>query len=340
MSTLLLHSNIRATTLLYPIFSATIMLYPFLDVTVYIYWRKRKNKNASPTLDAYLYEGKREGGRVKTTNIGYLGTIPENNPSLAQRALFWEEALARLKVHNLPEAQQQKQENAIALKVEPVDATLAVRYSPEDKRGSLKQSITTTGLPPIPRKNYSLIVADPPWTYSLRETDRTHRNRTPYPNMSDEELFNLPIGEIAAQNAYLLLWVTNNHLPLGFQCLETWGFSYKTTFTWLKVTKNSTSHEIKPRIGVGHYGRGCTEHFLVATKGSPKSFTHLGLTNIPNVILAPRTDHSRKPEEFFVMANRLGDALGGSRIELFARELREGWDAWGAEVEENPVGAP
>jgi N6-adenosine-specific RNA methylase IME4 len=152
--------------------------------------------------------------------------------------------------------------------------------------------------------------------------------------MCDEDILNLPIGKIAEKNAYLFLWVTNNHLPLGFQCLETWGFTYKTTFTWLKVTKNSTSNEIKPRIGVGHYGRGCTEHFLVATKGKPKSFTHLGLTNISNVILAPRTEHSRKPEEFFVIANRLGDALGGSRIELFARELREGWDAWGAEVEE------
>ncbi|HEY9832536.1 MAG TPA: MT-A70 family methyltransferase [Stenomitos sp.] len=320
----MLHSNIRAT----------MVLYPFLDVTVYIYWRKRNNKNAPPTLDAYLYEGKREGGRVRTKNIGYLGTIKEFKPSIAQRALFWEEALARLKVHNLPEAEQEKLELAIALKVQPVDTTLAVRYSPEDKRGNLKQSITTTGLPPIPQKNYSLIVADPPWTYLLRESDRTHRNRTPYPNMSDEEIFNLPIGEIAAQNAYLLLWVTNNHLPLGFQCLETWGFTYKTIFTWLKVTQKSTSNEIKPRIGMGHYGRGCTEHFLVATKGKPKSFTSLGLTNIPNVILANRTDHSRKPEEFFVIANRLGDVLGGSRIELFARELREGWDAWGAEVEE------
>lgn len=304
---------------------------------MYIYWRKRNNKNAEPTLDAYLYEGKREGGRVKTTNKGYLGTIPENNPTKAQRALFWEKALARLKAKNLNQAEQQNLEQALALKVEPVDAILAVRYSHKDKRGNLKQSITTTGLPPIPQKNYSLIVVDPPWTYSLRESDRTHRNRTPYPNMSDADILNLPIGQIAAADAYLLLWTTNNHLPLAFQCLETWGFTYKTTFTWLKTTKDSTSIDIKPRIGVGHYGRGCTEHFLVATIGSPRSFTSLGLTSIPNVILAPRTDHSRKPEEFFALANQLGDVLGGSKIELFARELREGWDAWGAEVPEKPA---
>jgi N6-adenosine-specific RNA methylase IME4 len=304
---------------------------------VYIYWRKRNNKNAEPTLDAYLYEGKREGGRVKTTNKGYLGTIPENNPTKAQRALFWEQALARLKAKNLNQAEQQKLEKALALKVEPVDATLAARYSHDDKRGNLKQSIITTGLPPIPEKNYSLIVADPPWTYSLRESDRTHRNRTPYPNMSDADILNLPIGQIAAADAYLLLWTTNNHLPLAFQCLESWGFTHKSMFTWVKTTKGSASNALKPKIGVGHYGRSCTEHFLVALKGKPKSFTSLKLTNIPNVIHAPRTNHSQKPEEFFAIANRLGDALGGRKIELFARTRREGWDAWGAEVPEEPA---
>ncbi len=85
-------------------------------------------------------------------------------------------------------------------------------------------------------------------------------------------------------------------------------------------------------MGVGHYGRGCTEHFLVGVKGKPKSFTGFGLRDIPNVILEPRTQHSRKPEKFFAIANRLGDALGGSKIELFARSRREGWDAWGADV--------
>jgi len=312
-------------------------LYSFLDVTVYIYWRKRNNKNAPPTLDAYLYEGKREGGRVKTKNIGYLGTIKEFKPSLAQRALFWEEALARLKVHNLPEAEQEKVEKALALKVTPVDAAKVIRYSQDDKRGRLKQSIKTTELPPIQKKNYSLIVADPPWTYFLRESEQMHQTRTPYPNMSNEEILNLPIGQIAAKNAYLLLWTTNNHLAVAFQCLEAWGFTHKSLFTWVKVTKSSTSNHIKLRIGTGHYGRSCTEHFLVATKGLPKSFMNLGLTNIPNVIHAPRTEHSRKPEEFFVIANRLGDALGGSRIELFARQLRDGWDAWGAEVPEKPA---
>ena len=150
--------------------------------------------------------------------------------------------------------------------------------------------------------------------------------------MTDEAILNLPIGSIAATDSYLLLWVTNNHLPLGFQCLDRWGMEYKSIFTWVKTTKSSTVLNPHPHIGIGHYGRNCTEHFLVATKGNPGSFTTHGLTNIPNVIFAPRLQHSKKPDEFWAIADRLAQQLGGDKIELFARCSRDGWDAWGAEV--------
>lgn len=210
-----------------------------------------------------------------------------------------------------------------------------MKYQPDDKIGQLKLSIALNlipGLPPIPNIDYRLIVCDPPWNFTLRETDATHRGRCPYPAMSDEQILNLPIGSIAHQNSYLLLWVTNNHLPLGFRCLERWGFTYKSIFTWVKTTKASTEQEPKVNFGIGHYGRNCTEHFLVATKGNPGSFTSHGLTNVPNTIFASRSKHSEKPSEFWTVADRLAEKLGGSRIELFARSKRDGWDSWGAEA--------
>lgn len=209
-------------------------------------------------------------------------------------------------------------------------------YTVNDKTGQLKLAISQQllpNLPPIPVGNYSLITIDPPWNYQLRETDATHRGRCPYPSMTDQQILDIPIGTIAASNTYLLLWVTNNHLPLGFKCLESWGFAYKSIFTWVKTTKASTEEDPRVNIGIGHYGRNCTEHWLVATKGKPGSFTSHGLTNIPNVIHAPRGKHSQKPEEFWVIADRLAEKLGGKNIELFARQRRSGWDAWGAEVE-------
>lgn len=145
--------------------------------------------------------------------------------------------------------------------------------------------------------------------------------------MSDQEILDLPMGMIAAKNTYLLMWVTNSHLALGLQCLEAWGFQYKGIHTWVK-----TSNSGGVRLGVGHYGRNCTEHFLVALRGNPGTFTSMGLTNIPNVIHATRSIHSRKPDEFWVTADRLKEAMGCEAIELFAREKRPGWDAWGLEV--------
>lgn len=225
-------------------------------------------------------------------------------------------------------------------------------YKTDDKIGQLKLSIALDlipGLPPIKNSDYRLIVMDPPWSYSLRETDATHRGRCPYPSMSDEQILNLPIGAIAHQNSYLLLWVTNNHLPLGFKCLERWGFEYKSIFTWIKVGKSSMmdlpiaeecfDSGILPiaNMGIGHYGRNCSEHFLVGIKGKPPSFTKLGLTGVKNVIFSPRSRHSEKPQRFWDdVANPLADKLGGSRIELFARQCRDGWDSWGAEAMQFP----
>lgn len=207
-------------------------------------------------------------------------------------------------------------------------------YKESDKVGQLKLAIATQLLPNLPQINmgqYSLIVVDPPWTYNLRETDVSHRGRCSYPSMTDQQILDMPIGAIAAPEAYLILWVTNNHLPLGFKCLENWGFNYKSIFTWVKTTISSTEDEPVANMGIGHYGRNCTEHFLVASKGKPPSFTKLGLTSIRNVIFAPRSRHSEKPQRFWDdVANPLRQKLGGNAIELFARQKRDGWDSWGS----------
>lgn len=218
--------------------------------------------------------------------------------------------------------------------------TKVKKYREEDSVGQLKLSIELQLLPnisPIPCNDYRLIVVDPPWQFFLREEDKTHRGRCSYPSMTDKEILNMPIAAIANNDSYLLLWVTNNHQYLGFQCLERWGFTHRSTFTWEKVTKDG-----RPHIGMGHYGRNCTEHFLVATKGEPGSFSTHGLTNIPNIIRARRREHSRKPEEFWMIANQLAEKLENceelgqlsqpSRIELFARQQRSNWDCWGAEA--------
>ena len=48
------------------------------------------------------------------------------------------------------------------------------------------------------------------------------------------------------------------------------------------------------------------------------------------VILAPVREHSRKPDEFYRRVERYCD---GPFADLFARERRPGWDAWGDQID-------
>jgi N6-adenosine-specific RNA methylase IME4 len=47
---------------------------------------------------------------------------------------------------------------------------------------------------------------------------------------------------------------------------------------------------------------------------------------VPKLLIAPRREHSRKPDETYSRIERL---LPGPYLELFARQSRPGWDGFG-----------
>ncbi len=167
---------------------------------------------------------------------------------------------------------------------------------------------------PMPAGPFRVIVADPPWQYDVRAEDATHRGRTPYPTMSTEEIAALPVGALAHDDAVLWLWTTNAHLESAFGIVREWGFAPKTVLTWAK-----------DRMGTGDWLRGQTEHCLMGVRGRAV----VNLTNQTTLLRGPLREHSRKPDEFYVMVERL---CPGSKVELFARESRPGWQRWGAEA--------
>ena len=175
--------------------------------------------------------------------------------------------------------------------------------------------------------HYQCIVIDPPWFYRLRFKDKTHRNRIPYQPMRTEEILALPIPELCGSNGCILwLWFTNNHMIEAAQCLQTWGFELKTILTWEKVTKDNT----KTHLGVGHWLRNSTEHCALAVRGNVKAFAGRTLTNQSSILHSPRREHSRKPEQFFELVEKLCPDM--TKLEMFARSSRVGWDCWGDEA--------
>lgn len=207
----------------------------------------------------------------------------------------------------------------------PVDEQLKHQYIEQIKN---KEQQLSPQKDIFPSKKYQCIVIDPPWYYKLRKNDSTHRNRIPYPPMKIEQILDLPIDHLCdEQGAIVWLWFTNNHMTEANMCLEKWGLELKTILTWVKISKKGT-----PRIGTGHWLRNCTEHCILATKGKVNSFSYLKtLTNQSTILQAPRREHSRKPDEFFSLVDQLCE--GKSKLEMFARQNRNGWEAWGNETE-------
>jgi N6-adenosine-specific RNA methylase IME4 len=166
-------------------------------------------------------------------------------------------------------------------------------------------------------QRFPIVYVDPPWRYEGNICDETRDLDNHYPTMTDDELRNLPVANIATDDAMLFVWSTNSHLPLAIELIKHWGFEYKNNFAW-----------VKDKVGLGVYNRGQHELLLVARKGGIPVPPPQGRT--PSVVQAARLEHSEKPTEFYELIERAYPEL--PKIELFARRDRTGWASWGNEV--------
>ena len=150
-------------------------------------------------------------------------------------------------------------------------------------------------------KKYSVIYADPPWRYKVYSKKGLGRSaESHYPTMSLEDIKALPIGELAAKDCALFMWITFPCMQEAFQVLEAWGFEYKTTaFVWIKQNRVSDSLF----WGMGYWTRANAELCILATKGHPKRAS----PGVHQVIMSHIEEHSKKPEE---ARNRIVQLMG------------------------------
>ena len=176
----------------------------------------------------------------------------------------------------------------------------------------------------LPSSKYNIIYADPPWTFKTRSQKGKGRSaEVHYTCMDIDDIYNLPVLDIAEDNSCLFLWVTYPCLLEGIETIKRWGFTYKTcAFSWVKKNKISDSLF----WGLGYWTRANNEICLLATRGKPKRVSR----GVHQVVMDKIREHSRKPD---CVRNRIVELCGDlPRIELFARQRTEGWDSWGNEV--------
>lgn len=165
---------------------------------------------------------------------------------------------------------------------------------------------------------YNVIYADPPWKYNDRQNSKKLGGAIKhYPLLSTDDICRLPIRKISSNNAVLFLWTTSPLLEESFKVVKAWGFKYKSSFIWDKVKHN-----------MGHYNSVRHEILLICTMGS---FTPRVKRLFDSVQSIERTAHSEKPHEFYDIIETLYPDT--KKIELFARNKRDGWHVWGNELD-------
>ena len=204
---------------------------------------------------------------------------------------------------------------------------------------------------------------DPGWLYTNKniggsgESGASHHYRT----QPASEIARIPVKDIAADDAILYLWTTNQHLITGSMLLSDYvqivhgvapevashlgratvqsdalavmrchGFSARHIITWHKQGKE----------GWGGYSfNNVTEHLLIGTRGAVRPF---GLTE-KTIVTTPyhKNAHSQKPEEMWALIEKVVQTQGwkAKRIELNCRNPRRGWLPHGDQITQQDIDA-
>jgi N6-adenosine-specific RNA methylase IME4 len=172
------------------------------------------------------------------------------------------------------------------------------------------------------------VLADPPWSWKARSSKGDGRSACQhYSVMSLDDLKAYPpASEMTAADSWLFLWVVSSMLPHGLEVMRAWGFEFSSTaFVWVKQNKAGDGFV----TGMGMTTRKGAEICLLGKRGSPRVRAH----DVRELIVAPRREHSRKPDEQYALIERY---CAGPYVELFARQRRHGWISIGDKIDKFP----
>lgn len=176
------------------------------------------------------------------------------------------------------------------------------------------------------KETYGLIYADPPWKQSKggKKSVRENSSGKPldYPTCSlDEIKEHLRLAtESTTENSILFLWTIDKYLFEAQQIAESLGYKLHARMIWDKITGIPAAFTVR-------YGH---EYLLYMYKGKLTPVAKDERGKIHTVFRERVTKHSKKPDIAYEIIERLYPDL--KKLEMYARETRDGWDSFGNEV--------
>lgn len=262
------------------------------------YHAARVGKECGEETNSALWEQEDEDARVRFSvpQLKHLLKLAETNPDGTTADLV------------------ELAESGVAASVQKAHETRQREREKEERERRREELRAEREAAPMPERKYEIVYADPPWRYEHSKTEsRAIENQ--YPTMGLDEIKAVKVP--ATENATLVMWATSPKLREALEVMEAWGFGYRTCMVW-----------VKDKIGMGYYARQQHELVLIGRKGEPP--VPEAENRPPSVFYSGRSQHSAKPESFYEVLETMYPRE--SKVELFARSARDGWDAWGNEA--------
>ena len=178
------------------------------------------------------------------------------------------------------------------------------------------------------KQNYSLVYADPPWKQSKGGKKSVRQNSSgrelDYPVCSLDEIKEhlRQTTALCPGDAILFLWTIDKYLFEAQSIAESLGWKLHARMIWDKVTGIPTAFTVR-------YGH---EYLLYMYKGKLIPVNKRERGKIHTVFREKVKRHSQKPEIAYEIIERLYPNL--NKIELYARNERDGFDRWGYDAPE------
>lgn len=193
---------------------------------------------------------------------------------------------------------------------------------------------------PHTNPGYSIVVADPPWPFRDKLPGNLRGAASHYKTMNLGDIQRMPQqrGIKFAPDGLLFLWRVASMVEEAVDVCKVWGFVPKSEIVWVKTTAPVKLEDPgalptgKLKFGMGRYVRNSHEVCIIAARRG--GVGHIESKSVRSVIFAPAGRHSEKPQEFFDHVEKLtGAPRSGRNLELWARKMHRGWDAYGDQVE-------
>jgi len=176
-------------------------------------------------------------------------------------------------------------------------------------------------------KLYDIIYSDPPWPQRKGNARKVRKNQTKALDYSTcsldtiSELHKVALSNANCEAHNVFMWTIDKFLHETERMMEALGYKLHARFVWDK------ENGVAPAFTVRFSHEYLLWFYKPGMMLKPREETRGKYTTL---IREKATVHSRKPQAAYEMLEAMFPEA--RKLEMFARNHREGWDCWGNEV--------